>query len=259
MRVIPRRRRPSPEATMTVVEHLEELRKRLIISFLAIAVASVVGFVLYDQILELVTGPYRQTLRTLPLESRPEGALGEGRLVYSSPVDPFLTFMKVGFFSGFLLALPVLLWQLWRFITPGLTGRERRLAIPFVLSSVVLFGGGTAFAFVIIPRGLSFLLSFGGETLLPLLTVDRYLGFLILFTLAFGVSFEFPLLMVFLSGAGVVTTEQMRRLRRFIYFGLVVFAAMITPTGDPFTLLAMWVPLIVLYEAAIVVARLLNR
>jgi sec-independent protein translocase protein TatC len=244
---------------MTVVEHLEELRTRLLIAFGAVAVGSIVGFVFYDQILDLLTGPYRRALAALPEAARPEGALGSGRLVYSSPVDPLLTFVKVGFFSGFLLALPVVLWQLWQFITPGLTGRERRMAIPFVLTSVLLFAGGTVFAFVVIPRGLTFLLSFGGESLLPLLTVDRYLGFLILFVLAFGVSFEFPLLMVFLSGAGVITTTQMRRWRRAIYLGLVIFAAAITPTGDPFTLLAMWVPLVLLYEGAILTSRLLRR
>src|SRR5918996_3794786 len=203
MRVIRRRRRRDPNE-MTLMEHLEELRTRLIIVAAAIGVASIVGFVFFDPIFSLLRGPYCEALEAIP----PENRLLKGcALAFTSPVDPFLTRLKVGFFAGFLLALPVILWQLWRFITPGLTPRERRLSIPFVLSSVVLFAAGTAFAFLIIPRGLSFLLSFGGEGLAVLLTIDRYLSFLIVLVLVFGVSFEFPLILVFLAGARVVTSE----------------------------------------------------
>lgn len=244
---------------MSIVEHLDELRKRLIISLVAVTVAAVVGFVFFDQIFDVLLRPYRTALETLPADARPEGALGAGKLVYSSPIDPFLTFVKVGFFTGLLLALPVVLFQLWRFITPGLSKRERRLAIPFVLSSVLLFAGGVAFAYFTVPRGLSFLLSFGSESLVPLLTVDRYFGFLIFLTLGFGLSFEFPLVMIFLAGAGVVTTRQMRSWRRYAYFGSLVFAAVITPTQDPYTMLLMWVPLVLFYEGAILIARLLKR
>jgi sec-independent protein translocase protein TatC len=243
---------------MTVVEHLEELRGRLIIAVAAVGVLSIVGFVLFGRILDLLLEPYQRALETLPPEVRPEGALA-GRLVYSSPIEPFLTFLKVGFFTGFLLALPILLWQVWRFIVPGLTHRERRLGAPFVLISVLLFVGGVAFAYTVIPRGLAFLLSFGGESLVPLLTVDRYLGFLMLLAIGFGLSFEFPLLMIFLAIARVITTEQMRSWRRYVYFGLLVFAAIITPTQDPYTLLMMTVPLVLFYEAAILVARLFKR
>lgn len=243
---------------MTVVEHLEELRRRLLIALLAVGLAAVVGFVFFDRILELLLEPYRDALAQLPASARPEGAL-EGKLVYSGPIDPFLTFLKVGFFAGLLLALPIVMWQLWRFVTPGLTRRERRLGIPFVIVSVALFIGGGMFAYAIIPRGLSFLFSFGGDNLVPLLFVDRYLGFFILMTLAFGLSFEFPLLMIFLAGARVISTRQMRRWRRYVYFGLVVFAAIVTPTQDPYTMLLMTLPLVVFYEAAILVARLFKR
>jgi sec-independent protein translocase protein TatC len=243
---------------MTVVEHLDELRRRLFIILIAVGLAAIVGFVFFDRLLELLLGPYRDALRQLPADVRPQGALA-GRLVYSGPVDPFLTFLKVGFFSGLLIALPVVLHQVWGFVTPGLTKRERRLAIPFVLVSVALFAGGALFAYSVIPRGLTFLLSFGGDSLVPLLTVDRYVGFVMLLTLAFGLSFEFPLLMIFLAGARVISTQQMRRWRRYVYFGLVVFAAVVTPTQDPYTMLLMTVPLVVFYEAAILVARLFKR
>lgn len=243
---------------MTVVEHLDELRRRLFVILIAVGLAAIVGFVFFDELLDLLLRPYREALAQLPPGARPEGAL-EGKLVYSGPIDPFLTFLKVGFFSGLLIALPIVLYQLWAFVTPGLTTRERRLAVPFVVVSVLLFAGGAFFAYTVIPRGLSFLLSFGSDSLVPLLTVDRYVGFVILLTLAFGLSFEFPLLMIFLAGARVISTRQMRRWRRYVYFGLVVFAAVVTPTQDPYTMLLMTVPLVVFYEAAILVARLFKR
>lgn len=258
MKLWPRRRRSDDDGAMSVIEHLDELRRRLLIALVAVGLASIAGFVFFEDILDLLLRPYREALAQLPAEARPGGALS-GKLVYSSPTDPFLTLLKVGFFSGLVIALPVVLWQVWGFITPGLTRRERRLAIPFVVSSVVLFAGGGAFAYTIIPRGLTFLLSFGGDSLIPLLTVDRYIGFVIMLTLAFGLSFEFPLVMIFLAGARVITTEQMRRWRRYVILGLVIFAAVVTPTQDPYTMLLMTVPLWVFYEIAILVARLFKR
>jgi sec-independent protein translocase protein TatC len=264
MRVIRRRGRRDPDQ-MTLIEHLEELRSRLIIAVLAIAVLSIVGFVFFNQIFALLLRPYCEALKNIPRAAVPAQLLenlqrGEScQLFFTSPVDPFLTRMKIGFFSGFLLALPVILWQLWRFVTPGLTQRERKLAVPFVASSVVLFAAGAFFAMLIIPRGLSFLFSFGGEFLTPLLTADRYLSFLIVLVLVFGVSFEFPLILVFLAGARVITSAQLRRARRYAYFGLAVFAMVATPTGDPYTMLVMWVPLLLFYEAAIWAARAFKR
>lgn len=258
MRLIPQRRPRSGDGSMTVVEHLEELRRRLTIAIVAVGVASILGFVFYRDIFDFLLEPYRRALATLPESAQPPGAL-RGKLIYSSPLDPFLTVLKVGFFSGLMVALPVVLWQVWRFVTPGLTQRERRLGGPFVASSVALFAGGAAFAYVIIPRGLGFLFSFGGESLVPLLTVDRYISFLIRLTLAFGLSFEFPLLMIFLAGARVITTAQMRQWRRYVYLGLVIFAAVITPTQDPYTMLVMTIPLALFYEVAILVARAFKR
>jgi len=243
---------------MSVIEHLEELRRRLVISLAAIAVLAITGFVFYDRIIDFLAGPYQQAIAALPPESRPPGNLGTG-LITLSPTEPFVTFLKVGFFSGFLLALPLLLWQVWRFVTPGLTKRERRIGIPFVISSVILFAGGTVLAFFVIPKGLGFLLSFGGENVTTLLTAERYLNFLIFLILGFGLSFELPLLLIFLAGARIIPTQQMRSWRRYTYSGTLVFAAIITPTADPYTLLLMWVPLILLYEGAILVARLLKR
>ncbi|MGH2765012.1 MAG: twin-arginine translocase subunit TatC [Actinomycetota bacterium] len=234
------------------MEHLEELRRRLVISALAVALGSIAGFVLYRPILNFLQEPYRRAVASLP-ETITE------KLIVTTPTEPFLAFLKIGLFAGLGLALPVILYQLWRFITPGLTKRERRLGIPFVLASLVLFAAGTAFAFAILPRGLAFLFSFGGDNLVPLLTIDRYLSFLFFLVLAFGISFEMPLVLLFLTGVRVISSAQLRSWRRYAALGTVIFAAVATPTQDPYTMLLMWVPLYLLYEGAILVARLFKR
>lgn len=237
---------------MTLVQHLEELRRRLIISAAAVAVGSVAGFVLYRPVLDFLQQPYQEAVASLP------DTITE-KLIVTTPTEPFLAFLKIGLFVGLLLALPVILYQLWRFITPGLTARERRMGIPFVLASLVLFAGGAVFAFAIVPRGLAFLFSFGGDNLVPLLTIDRYLSFLFFLVLAFGLSFELPLLLLFLTGVGVISSAQLRSWRRYALIGTVVFAAVATPTQDPYTMLLMAVPIYLLYEGAILVARLFKR
>jgi sec-independent protein translocase protein TatC len=243
---------------MTVVEHLDELRRRLVISALAVLLASLVGLVFAQWILDFLIEPYQEALRQLPEDVRPPGSLGEG-LVFSGPAGGFVAVLKVGFVSGFLLALPVVLYQTWRFVTPGLTSRERRLGIPFVLASMVLFAGGVLFAFMILPTGLSFLLGFGGQNLVPLITTDRYLSFLIFLILGFGLSFELPVILIFLAGARIITSQQLRKWRRYAALGTAVFAAVATPTQDPYTMAIMWAALYVLYEIAILVTRLMKR
>lgn len=258
MRVIPRRKRKPRDGAMTIVEHLDELRKRLLISIVAIGVGSVVGFVFYRRIFGFLLRPYREALLALPPGSRPPGSLAQN-LIATSPAEPFLTFLKIGLFTGFCVALPVVLYHLWRFVTPGLTSRERRLTVPFILVSLILFAAGVLFAFTVAPRGLRFLFSFGGQNLIPVLTVDRYLGFLTFLILAFGLGFELPLVLLFLAGAGVIDSTQMRHWRRWALLGTAIFAAVATPTQDPYTMLLMWVPLYLLYEGAILVARLFKR
>lgn len=237
---------------MTLVQHLEELRRRLIICAIAVAVGSIGGFILYRPVLNFLQEPYREAVASLP-ETITD------KLIVTTPTEPFLAFLKIGLFVGLGLALPVILYQLWRFITPGLTSRERKLGIPFVLASLVLFAGGTVFAFAVVPRGLAFLFSFGGDNLVPLLTIDRYLSFLFFLVLAFGLSFELPLILLFLTGVGVLSSVQLRRWRRYALMGTVVFAAVATPTQDPYTMLLMAVPIYLLYEGAILIARAFKR
>jgi sec-independent protein translocase protein TatC len=167
--------------------------------------------------------------------------------------------VKVIVFLALVVALPVILYQLWAFIVPGLTSRERKWALPFVALSVVLFLLGGLAAFLTLPKALDFLLGVGGDFVSPLLTVDKYIGFVIFTILAFGLGFEFPILLISLSAAGVLTHESMRKYRRQVILALAIFAAVITPSPDPISMLALLIPLYVFYEGAIIVSRLLKR
>jgi sec-independent protein translocase protein TatC len=260
MRVIPERLRRRPqrdaEGSMTLVEHLEELRYRLIVAVVAIAVGSVVGWALYDRVADLLLDPYCDYYETIPPSRR---TTRECTLFFSEALGAVLLKLKLVGYLGLFLALPVVLYQLWAFVVPGLTKRERRLAIPFVVSSVLLFALGALFAYWSLPRALGFLLGFAGDIASPLLTGDRFFSFVVLLAFSFGIAFEFPILLIFLQAAGVVAPAQLRSWRRFAILSIVVFAAIITPSGDPYTLLAMSVPMVLFYEAAIIIGRLMGR
>ncbi|MGH2529797.1 MAG: twin-arginine translocase subunit TatC [Actinomycetota bacterium] len=251
-----RRRGRDQESTMTLVEHLEELRNRLFISLGAIAVAAIGGWFLYEPVLDLLQEPFCKTIQSLPPANRPATGC---RFIFLGAIDAVVIKLKVIVFLGLLIALPIVLYQLWAFIVPGLTKRERRMAVPFVVSSVLLFALGAVLAYLTLPRGLGFLLGFAGPAFVPQLTGDKFLGFVMLLTLAFGLSFEFPIALIFLSIAGVVSSQQMREWRRRAIMFIAVFAAVITPSADPYTMLALMIPMVLFYEAAIIVARLLKR
>ena len=241
---------------MTVVEHLDELRKRLIVSVAAVAVGTAAGWFLFDPVLEILLNPFCDFLRAHP-EVAPKSGCD---VVYLTPLEPFLVKLKLSLLIGLGIALPILLYQLWRFITPGLTSRERRLAIPFVVSSVLLFALGAWFAMITLPRGLSFLLGFAGtERVLAVISIAKYVGFVEMLILAFGLAFEFPLVLVFLTLVGVLTSAKLRAWRRYAALVMAVAAAVLTPSQDWFTMLALMVPLILFYELAILVSRLLNK
>ena len=252
-----RRRDRDPTRSMTMVEHLEELRRRVFISLIAILVAGIVGWFLYQPVLDFILNPYIHACRALPVKQR--GSLTCDQLYNFGVVGPFIIHLKIAIYVGFGIALPVVLFQLWRFITPGLTARERKLTLPFVLASLVLFSLGAFFAFFTLPRGLTFLLGFGGENLVVLPEAGKYISFVLLLTLAFGISFEFPIVLIFLAWIGVVSSAKLRQWRRFAILFIVIFAAVITPSQDPFTLLAMSLPMVLFYEATIWITRLMKR
>ena len=241
---------------MTLVEHLEELRRRLFIALGATAVGSIVGWFLYGPVLDLLRKPFCDTLRHLPKGSRPPTGCD---FVFQGVLDPLIIKLKVVVFLGLFLALPVVLWQLWAFVVPGLTKRERRLAVPFIASSMVLFALGGTLAYLTLPKGLGFLLGFAGSGFVPLLTGDRFLGFVMMLSIAFGLSFEFPVVLVFGQMVGIVSTRKLRDMRRGAILFIAIFAAVVTPSSDPYTMTAMMVPMILFYEAAIIVGRLMGK
>jgi sec-independent protein translocase protein TatC len=258
MRLIPRFLQKSEAertGTMSVMEHLEELRRRIVISFVAILAGAVVGWFLYPYVLELLREPFCEYLRNNPEVRPPAGC----DLVFNSPVDAFLTKLKMVGFLGLLVALPVVLYQLWAFIVPGLTSREKKWSVPFIVTSTLLFVAGAVFSIWTLPRALEFLLGFGGEFVVPLITFDRYLGFVTLVTLAFGVSFLFPVILVFLEAVGVLSWRLLASWRRWAILGIAIFAAVITPSGDPYTMFAMMIPMYLFYEASIIIGRIMKR
>ena len=257
MKVIPRRRRTPDQrvGAMTVVEHLEELRHRLIVCLYAVAGGAVVGWILFTPFMNLIESPYCDYLAAHPEQAPTSGCA----LYFTAPLDATLVKIKVVVFLGLVLALPVILYQLWAFVAPGLTAKEKRYSIPFVASAFLLFLLGVVVAYVMLPKGFSFLLGFAGEGVVPLLTIDRYVGFVILVALAFGVSFLFPIFLVFLELAGVLSPETLVKYRRYSILGIAIFAAVITPSSDPYTMLAMMIPMYLFYEASIIIGRFLKR
>ena len=246
--------RPTPDDfRMTLAEHLGELRRRLLIALLAIVAGTIVAFVFRHQMLSTLTRPYCHLPASYRLES------SRCTLVVTGVLDAFTVTLKLSLYVGLVLSSPVWLWQLWRFVTPGLHQNERRYAVAFVASSVSLFALGAFVAYVTLSNGLHFLLSFATGGLTSLLTFDSYLSYVVAMVLVFAVSFEFPLLVIMLNLVNVVTYARLKRWTRGVIFGIFVFAAVATPSQDPFTMLALALPMSGLYGFAMGVAFLHDR
>ena len=237
---------------MSVVEHLEELRTRIIISAVAIVAAMIVSYVFYQSILRFLLDPLTQAGMVGEVQILNED--GEPLVFIQGVVTGFFLRLKVSAFAGIVFALPVILFQFWRFITPGLEANEKRYSIPFVLSAMALFGLGGFIAFQILPIGIGFLLDFVPPAQ-PLLQLTDYLNFVMLMVLGFGLSFEFPLVLVFLGLVGMIDSRMLRKRRRFAVLVAFIMAALATPGGDPLSQTAMAIPLYILYEIAILVIR----
>ena len=231
---------------MTVMEHLEELRKVLIISLIAWGVATVIAFLVSGWILNILLVPIKQVIHDQPL-------------YFTRPVDKFLLYFKIGLFGGLVLAAPIIFWQVWGFVAPGLHRKERRFAVGFVTSACILFVTGIAFAFFALPIALRFLIGFGTSDLHYLAIASSYINFALLLIAIFGITFELPLAMTMLGLMGIVTPTFLKRNRLKFWLGIFVGANFITPGADPFTPLLLAGPLILLFEASIVAIRTLRR
>jgi len=232
---LPPRGDGTDSSVMSLVDHLAELRRRVAISLVATVVGGVVGFYFAPQIIKLMLDP-----------------LPNHRVVFLTLSGGFLLYFKIAVIVGVLIGLPVILYELWAFVAPGLTERERRTALPWLPFAVIFFLLGTAVAYVTLPYAIAFLVSFqipGSVDFFP--SAEAYFGFVTMIFLVFGAVMEFPILLILLSKLGIVDRDRLRSSRRYVLLGIVIFAVVITPGGDPISPLVMSAVMYVLYEFTI--------
>ncbi|MFQ6102781.1 MAG: twin-arginine translocase subunit TatC [Candidatus Glassbacteria bacterium] len=235
-------------AEMSFLDHLEELRMRLLWSIGTVFVMTILGFVITQRggVIAFLTRP------VLPY-------LESSKLAYLSPTEPIIMTFKVSFFLGLLLSLPVLFYHFWAFIAPALLKEEKRIFFPAIFFSVILFGLGVVMAFfVVMPMGLKFLLSFQTQSLKPMITIREYLKFATNMSLVFGAVFELPLVIVILTKLGIVTPRTLRTKRRYAIVSICIFSAILTP-ADILTMMMMCLPLLLLFEVSVWLSALIYR
>ncbi len=233
---------------MSILDHIAELRDRLIKCCVALTVTTLVAaFVLYDRTFSYITRSYCE----IDPQYRIATAAGRGcGLLAQSPLEGIGIRIRLSLLLGLVMALPVIAFQLWRFITPGLKPNEKRFAIPFSLATTLLFASGVEVAFYTMPKAIGWLAAAGGPSLIQFYAADRYLRFVLFMGLAFGLTFEFPLVLVFLSLVGALSSRAMLRAWRPAIAIIIVVAAVVTPSQDPISLFAMAIPMWVFYFAA---------
>lgn len=269
---------PPLEGQMSLVEHLGELRKRIVISLVAVVIGAIVVSVFYQPILDFLREPYCGIEGVLSSDALVEaagsveegleegvqdGSVSEGDcnavFLLANPLEGLSVRLLITLYGGLALAAPVILWQVWKFIVPGLYPNEKRYGIVFVALSTLLFACGCSLAYWSVPRALDFLVSIGGEGFVNLYGPKAYFNFLVKMVLGFGIGFQFPIVLIFLQMLDLVQTQTLRDGRRYAIVGIVILVAVLTPSGDPGTLLALSIPMYLFYEMSIIYGRLRQR
>ena len=243
MSAVPEAETRSAGGHMTIWEHIAELRTRLIRVLVAVGLGAVAGWFLFPWVLEILLQPFYQLVP-------------DGTLIATSPLQPFSIRIRVAGYLGIVFAMPVILWQVWGFITPGLYPHEKKYAIPFTVSALLLFMAGASVAYYTLNPALNFLIDIGGQDIEPLYTPDSYIMLIVWMMIAFGVGFEFPVLLVALQLINVLTPRQLLGWWRIATVIIVLAAAIITPSGDPISMLALAVPMFFLYFISIAIGAL---
>ncbi|GIH76886.1 twin-arginine translocase subunit TatC [Planobispora longispora] len=232
------------EGRMPLMEHLRELRNRIVIALLGLVAGIIVGFVFFDPIWDFITAPY------CSLEASQILREGECTFAIRGVFEAFLVNLKVAAMFALVVSSPLWLYQVWAFVTPGLYRNEKRYSIIFLGLAIPLFLAGTALAYFVMDKGLAILLGFAPGNAVPLLEMDDYLSYALVMLVIFGISFEMPLLMVFLNVIGVLSHATVAKHRRMVIFIMFLFAAVATPSTDPFSMLALALPMVVLFALA---------
>jgi sec-independent protein translocase protein TatC len=229
----------SDETTMTLVEHLDELRRRIIVAALAIGVAAIAGFYVAEPVLGLL-----------------QAALPEGtELIQLRVIEGLGVRLRLALLIGLALAMPVILYELWAFVTPGLTTRERRLVWPLLVVAIVFFGAGIVLGYLVIPNALAFLLGLALPGVAPMLDIGEYVGFVTTLMIAFGLAFQFPVIMLLLNRAGILSYRFLAARRRYVIVLIVIIAIVITPGGDPISSATLSVVMYGLFEGTLQLMR----
>lgn len=234
--------KPDAQTEQPLRDHLQEFRKRLIICLVVVAIAALACYNYVDDIIALLSGP-------------------AGKLYFMNPSEVFFTYMEIALYTGILLTLPVLLYEVWAFVAPALWPEERRAVLVILPTAVILFYVGLVFAYyLVIPAAVTFFMGFATQTLQPMFSLESYLSFILALTLPFGFIFELPLIVVFLAKIGLVTGDFLKGKRKILIVIAFIFAAVVSPTTDIFTQTMIAVPLIVLYEISLfIVCKVMHK
>ncbi len=243
----------SSDGRMTLTEHLAELRVRIIRSMLAIVVGVIVVLAFYDPVLRFLLRPYNN----LCARRGPDFCVAQ--LQSLGPLEAFSTRLSISTYGGIIIALPVIMWQIWRFVVPALHAKEKKYAIPFVVSSVLLFVLGAYVAYWTLDKALEFLIGWGGSEVTANYQVSKYVSLVGLMVAAFGIAFLFPVLLVFLQLVGVITPQTLLKGWRYAVMVVFVIAAVITPSGDPYSMLALALPMSLFFFLSVLIGWLVQR